>query len=87
MSEGRGFGGNREVSPLCERRGDPSGAGAEAIPKEGSEPKASDDHSISREKWTSVEPSVNVSPSLNFARLTRLPLTSIPLVEPRSTIQ
>ena len=57
MSEGRGSGGNREVSPtaLLGARGDLSGAGAEAIPKEGgswgkhgfphgSEPKASDAH-------------------------------------------
>jgi hypothetical protein len=38
MSEGRGFGGNREVSPffLLSPRGDLSGAG--------SEPKASDAH-------------------------------------------
>jgi hypothetical protein len=38
MSEGRGIGGNREVSPLflLGPRGDLSGAGVEAIPKEGS---------------------------------------------------
>ena len=38
MGEGRGFGGNRAVSPLVllSPRGDLSGAGAEAIPKEGS---------------------------------------------------
>ena len=55
MSGGRDIGGNREVSPflLLSARGDLSGAGAEAIPKEGgswgkhcfphgSEPKASD---------------------------------------------
>src|SRR6185295_6548979 len=40
-------------------------------------------HSVSRPKVTSVEPIVIVSPSWSFARLTRLPLTSIPLVEPR----
>src|SRR5256885_3686386 len=57
MSGGRGVRGNREVSPvvLLGPRGDLSGAGAEAIPKEGgswgkhgfphgSEPKASDVH-------------------------------------------
>src|SRR5438093_10783547 len=40
MSGGRGVGGNREVSPLflLSLRGDLSGAGAEAIPKEGGTP-------------------------------------------------
>src|SRR5215204_6370304 len=100
MIGGRGPRGNREVSPLplLSMRGDLSGARAEAAPKEGgswgkhgfthgSEPKASDDHPRSREKTTSVEPSVTVSPSRSFARFTRLPFTSIPFVEPRSTIQ
>jgi hypothetical protein len=38
MTKGRGFGGNREVSPLflLGARGDLSGAWAEAILKEGS---------------------------------------------------
>ena len=55
MSGGRGLEGNREVSPLVflGARGDPSGAGAEANPREGGswgkhgfphgrEPKATD---------------------------------------------
>src|SRR5436305_1835813 len=47
-----------------------------------------EDHlSDSREKVSSVEPSVMVSPLLSFARFTRLPLTSSPFVEPRSTSQ
>src|SRR5438128_2597875 len=101
MIGGRGEGGNREVSPhlLFSARGDRSGAGAEAISKEGdswgkhrfphgNEPQASDDHpSDSRENVTSVEPSVIVSPLRSLARFTRLPLTSMPFVEPRSTIQ
>src|SRR2546425_6645350 len=36
---------------------------------------------------TSVEPTVIVSPLLNLARFTRLPFTSSPFVDPRSTIQ
>jgi hypothetical protein len=38
MSRGKGIGGNREVSPnfLFDARGDLSGAGVEAILKEGS---------------------------------------------------
>ena len=89
MIRGRGEGGNREVSPhvLLGARGDLSGAGAEAIPEEGSEPQASDDHFCSWLNLTSVEPTVIVSPSFSFARFTRLPLTSSPFVEPRSTIQ
>src|ERR671936_360558 len=52
----RGEGGNREVSPcsLLGTRGDLSGAGAEAYPEEGGEPKGSD-HSgyitSSRNSW------------------------------------
>ena len=46
-----------------------------------------EDHLDSWLNATSVEPSVIVSPSLSLARFTRLPLTSIPFVEPRSTIQ
>src|SRR5205823_6950598 len=45
------------------------------------------DHWPSRSNVISVEPSVIVSPLRSFARFTRLPLTSIPFVEPRSTIQ
>src|SRR5215831_4874873 len=44
-------------------------------------------YSDSRAKRNSVDPSVIVSPLCSFARLTRLPLTSSPLVDPRSTIQ
>ena len=44
-------------------------------------------YSDSRANVTSVEPSVTVSPLRSFARLTRFPLTSMPFVEPRSTIQ
>src|SRR5690349_12518422 len=44
-------------------------------------------YSDSRANVSWVEPSVIVSPLRSFARLTRLPLTSIPFVEPRSTIQ
>src|SRR4029079_3242818 len=44
-------------------------------------------YSDSRTNVSSVEPSVIVSPLRSFARFTRLPLTSIPFVEPRSTIQ
>ena len=40
----------------------------------------------SREKAISVEPSVKRLPSSSASSLTRLPSTSIPLVEPRSTI-
>ena len=40
-----------------------------------------------RPNTTSVEPSVIRSPSRTRARSTRLPLTSTPFVEPRSTIQ
>src|SRR5439155_258302 len=46
-----------------------------------------EDHHCSRPKVKSVEPRVIVSPSSSFARLTRLPLTSIPFVDPRSTTQ
>jgi hypothetical protein len=53
----------------------------------GSEPQASDDQGCSWLNLTSVEPTVIVSPSFSFARFTRLPLTSSPFVEPRSTIQ
>jgi hypothetical protein len=90
MIRGKGVRGNRKVSPLLLLRAHCGGrhdVGAEAIPKEGSEPKASDDHPGSWLKATSVEPSVMVSPSLSLARFTRFPLTSIPFVEPRSTIQ
>lgn len=53
MSGGRGVRGNRAVSPLVllGPRGDLSGAGVEAIPKEGSEPKASDAHSAVPDAW------------------------------------
>jgi hypothetical protein len=46
MSGGKGVRGNREVSPavLLGARGDLSGAGAVAIPEEGSEPEASEAH-------------------------------------------
>ena len=60
---------------------------AEAGDVGGEEGDGAGDHCVSRAKVISVEPSVIVSPSLSFARLTRLPLTSIPFVEPRSTIQ
>ena len=46
MTEARGEGGNRKVSPpfLLSTRGDRSGARAEAWPKEGVSPKARDGH-------------------------------------------
>src|SRR5581483_6024818 len=51
------------------------------------ETRAREDHSRSVEKVTSVEPMVKLSPGSSFARFTRLPFTSRPLVESRSTIQ
>ena len=45
------------------------------------------DHWRSRSNVILVEPSTMVSPSLSFARLTRLPLTSVPFVDPKSMIQ
>ena len=49
--------------------------------------RVEDHHPDSRLNVTSVDPTVIVSPSLSFARLTRRPLTSTPFVDPRSTIQ
>ena len=49
--------------------------------------RVEDHHPDSRPNVTSVDPTVIVSPSLSFARLTRRPLTSTPFVDPRSTIQ
>src|SRR5215475_7342162 len=49
--------------------------------------RAAEHYSRSVENVTSVEPTVNVSPSSSFVRLTRRPLTSTPFVESRSTIQ
>src|SRR5207248_11735276 len=46
-----------------------------------------DRHGSSRSKTTSVDPSVTRSPSSSFACRSLRPFTSMPFVEPRSTIQ
>ena len=61
--EGRGEGGNREVSPqlLLSARGDRSGAGAEAYPEEGVEPKASDHATFSGARLTTSRSTTTIT--------------------------